>query len=358
MHWLALLPQAACSTNTSTPSSGGVPGVGPNFATNTLYVVNTTQSAIDLFSPSPHPGASPEYLIGGGNTQMNGPQYDAFDGTKKLYVTNYNAGTQAASVTVYAEYATGDVLPIAVVTGSGLAQPHGIASLPGSSGFVVADTNPSGFFTSSIFIFGPPSGGSAGLFDVIAGSLTQLNYPSGVAVDPASRIFVTNRGNGSVTAYALPATPSPSPTTSPTPTPTPTGSPSPTPTPSSINVPPLLRIAGSNTGLVTPTGIALDSSNRIYVTDPDNGHGSVRIFAANATGNVAPIGVISGSATQLVNPLDVKLDSGGNIYVSDSGASGVSSSKVVIFGPNARGNVAPAVTIPLPFAVTGLALSP
>ena len=120
----------------------------------------------------------------------------------------------------------------------------------------------------------------------------------------------------------------------------------------------MLRIAGANTGLVSPTGIALDSSNRIYVVDPDNGNASVRIFAANATGNVAPIAVISGSATQLVNPLDVKVDGAGTIYVSDSGARGVSSSKLLIFGAGARGNTSPSVSIALPFSVTGLALSP
>ena len=116
----------------------------------------------------------------------------------------------------------------------------------------------------------------------------------------------------------------------------------------------MVTISGALTGLVAPTGITLDANNVIYVTDPDNGAPSVRIFAAGANGNVAPVRVISGALTQLSNPLDVKVDAAGNIYVTDFGAN-----KLLIFAPGANGNVAPAVAITLPIgSVTGLALSP
>jgi hypothetical protein len=80
---------AACSSSgTTIPSSGGVQGLGPNFVTNTLYVTNTTQNVVELYTPSPVAAATPQYAIGGSNTQLNGPQYDAFDSTRRLYVTN------------------------------------------------------------------------------------------------------------------------------------------------------------------------------------------------------------------------------------------------------------------------------
>jgi hypothetical protein len=351
---------AACSSSYNTvPTSGGVPGIGPNFPKNTIYVLNTTQNVIELFTPSPGPSATPQFAIGGSNTQMNGPQYDAFDSSQRLYVTNWNPGTAAAAVTIYQQFATGNVLPFSTISGSGtlLDQPHGIALL--SSGLiVVANTSPSGTFQNALLVFTALSQTSApGLGVIIAGNLTLLNSPAGVARDSNDQIFVANRGSGAITAYVIPTpTPVPSNTPSPTPTPTtnPSASPSPTPVPFNTNIAPTVNITGPATGLIAPTGIALDASNVIYAADPDNGVPSVRVFAAGANGNVAPVRVISGPLTQLSNPLDVKVDTAGNIYVTDGGAN-----KLLIFAPGANGNVAPSVAITLPIgSVTGLALSP
>jgi hypothetical protein len=351
---------AACSnSNNTVPSSGGVPGLGPNFVTNTIYVTNTTQNVIEIFTPSPGPAATPQFAIGGSNSQMNGPQYDAFDSSKRLYVTNWNPGTLAASITIYQTFATGNVLPFATVSGpqSLLDQPHGIALL--STGVLaVGNTSPNGAFPNSLLIFSALTTTSTpNLGVLIAGSQTLLNSPAGVARDSTDRIFVANRGSGAITAYVIP-TPTPAPSTTPSPTPTPTtnpsASPSPTPVPFNSNIAPVVNISGAATGLIAPTGITLDANNVIYVTDPDNGVPSVRVFASGANGNVAPVRVISGTLTQLSNPLDVKVDSTGNIYVTDGGAN-----KLLIFAPGAIGNVAPAVAIALPIgSVTGLALSP
>jgi hypothetical protein len=355
---------AACSSSgTTIPSSGGVQGLGPNFATNTLYVTNTTQNVVELYTPGPVAAATPQYAIGGSNTQLNGPQYDAFDSTKRLYVTNYNPGTQVGALNIYQTYATGNVLPLATVSGPGtlIDQPHGVTILSDGT-VVVANTSPNGSFPNAVLVFTPlNASGIPVLSVVIAGALTQLNAPTGVSSDSTKQIFVANRGSGTITAYVVP-TPSPGPSISPTPTPTPTPtpnpstSPSPTPTPAAFNsnIAPTVVIGGALTGLIAPTGITLDANNVIYVADPDNGVPSIRVFAAGANGNVAPIRVISGALTQLSNPLDVKVDAAGNIYVTDSGVN-----KLLIFGPGANGNVAPTVAIALPIgSVTGLSLSP
>lgn len=353
---------AACSSgDTTVPSSGGVPGQGPNFVTNTVYVSNTTQNVIEIFTPSPGPSSTPQFAIGGSNTQLNGPQYAAFDSSKHLYVSNFNPGTQAAAVMIYAQFATGSVLPFNAIAGASslIVQPHGVAVMSDGT-ILVANTAPTGAFTSDILIFTPlTSTTSPALAFIIAGNLTNLNSPNGVAFDSNKQIFVTNRNNGTITAYPLPTasptpTAAPSTSASPSPTPNPSASPSPTPVPFSNNVAPSVTIGGAATGLIAPTGIALDANNVIYVVDPDNGNPSVRVFAAGANGNVIPTRVIAGALTQLSNPLDVKVDSAGNIYVTDSGAN-----KMLIFGPGATGNVAPTVSIALPVgSVTGLALSP
>ena len=349
---------AACSSNdTNPPSSGGVSGLGPNFATNTIYVSDTTGNSILIYTPSPAPSATPQFSIGGSNTSLNNPRYLAFTSKKTLFATNYNAGTQTGSVTAYQTYATGNVLPITTAAlASGAAQPHGIAILPGDTGYVVAITAPGQFFTSAVAVFN--TAGNTPLFN-IAGSNTGLSAPNGVAVDKNSNIYVANTGNASVTVYALPSpTPTASPTATPSPTPTPSGSPSPTPspTPSSNNLSPSTTILSPS--FVTPYGLTLDSNGNLYVTDVGNSSGQaakILLFNAPFAGGaqtLTPSATITSAA--LAFPTDVKVDSAGNIYVVDTG-------KLLIFPPHPSGavNEAPSVSIALPQgSATGLALSP
>jgi DNA-binding beta-propeller fold protein YncE len=61
--------------------------------------------------------------------------------------------------------------------------------------------------------------------------------------------------------------------------------------------------------------------------------------------------------TKLVNPTDVAVDGAGNIYVVDAG-NAPNSSMLLIFSPAANGNVAPRVAVRLSGTATGMALSP
>jgi hypothetical protein len=378
---------AACSSgNTSLPSSGGVPGIGPNFPTNTIYVSNTSQNAIAIFPPSPGPSATPQYQIGGNNTTMNGPSYLAFDSSKRLYVTNFGAASNSGSLLVFQTFATGNVLPFGSIGFPANVQPHGIAMLPKDAGLVIAFTYPGSFFPNLLNIYGPFANGTALLQNTIAGSNTKLNNPIGVGVDSNSNIYAANSGNGTITVYPVPtpkptptgtATPTPSPTPSPTPTPTgsasPSASPSPTPTPASLNVAPSETITCVPAGgmpspcMSHPTGLVLDGSGNVYVTDPDSGAApAVYVFTAAqvacavppCTLNLTPSRFISGANTKLVNPTDVAVDSTGAIYVVDAGT-GPNTSMLLVFSPTANGNVAPTTAIALPAgSATGLALSP
>lgn len=360
---------AACSSSdTNPPSSGGQPGLGPNFKTNTVYVSDTTANTVLIYTPSPAPSATPQFAIGGSNTSMNGPRYLAFDSTKRLYVTNFNSGTQSGSVTIYQTYATGNVLPLNALPLTAGAQPHGIALFPQDVSYAVAITSPGSFFTSAVDVVSVA--GNSVRFN-IAGSNTGLSAPSGVAVDANSNLYVANSGNASVTVYALPSpTPTASPTATPAPTPTPSGSPSPgpSPTPASDNLTPVTTISGASTGLVTPFGASIDANGNLYVADVGNSAGQApKIlvfkgpFAAGAQ-NIAPSATIT-SAT-MVYPTDVKVDSAGNIYVVDAGSgpnsgSSGNTSKLLIFPPNSNGAVTPSASIALPQgSATGMALSP
>lgn len=371
---------AACSSgNTTVPSSGGQPGLGPNFVTNTLYVTNTTQNAIEIYTPSPSANATPQYQIGGSNTALSGPQYLAFDSQKNLYATNFSAATGQSAVNIYATYATGNVLPLANIAFANGVHPGGIGMIPNNGGFAVALTFPGGFFTSLVNVYGTFTNGVAPFTASIAGSNTKLSNPIGVSVDANKNIYVANSGNGTVTVYAMPTpapTPSGTPTPTPAPTPTatpPTPTPSPTPTPASANNAPNATItcvpgAGMPSPcMVHPAGLTLDGSGNMYVTDPDSGvtpavyiYTAAQVACATAPCalNVTPARFISGANTKLVDPTDVAVDSTGTIYVIDAG-SGPNTSMLLIFSASANGNVAPTTAIALPTGTaTGLALSP
>ena len=359
---------AACSSTSTTPSSGGVPGIGPNFTTNTIYVTNTTQQLLEIFTPAPGPSATPQYTIGGSNTTLSGPQYLTFNGNKQLFVTNYNPATSTASILEFQTFATGNVLPFGTNPLNASVHPRGIAAFSDNSGYVLAVTNAGAFFPNALLIYG-----TLGLSNNIAGANTGLNVPIGVAVDSKKNIYVANNGGASVTVYAFPSpsptpstSPSPSPSPSPTPSVSPSTSPSPTPTPVADNLVPSTTIAGGNTQLAAPVGIALDGAGNLYVADAGSATipAAPKILIFNAplgagVQNIAPSHVIISQNPAFVNPTDVKVDTAGNVYVVDAGAGPNANSKLLIFAAGSYGTVTPSPAISLPAgSALGMALSP
>ena len=235
-----------------------------------------------------------------------------------------------------------------------------------------------------------PARSRASSYDQIAGANTKLNVPSGVAIDSKDHIYVTNLqgvAGGSVEKFILPtpsptpsgsptASPSPSPTPSPTPTSTSTASaspsPSPSPTASPLNLKPNFIITGPNTGVVTPTGIAVDANFNVYVSDQGNialgKKPAILVFHPTTHGiiNTAPIRRICGPKTNLNAPTDVKINTSGQIYVADSTKSGSGVLYVYAAAGAVKGgaactgsqNVAPTTTYTSPGAVTGIGLVP
>ena len=104
------------------------------------------------------------------------------------------------------------------------------------------------------------------------------------------------------------------------------------------NVPPSIDIAGSNTALSNPVGIAADEFGNLYVAN--NAANSVTVYAMNSNGNVTPIAVISGPATGLSSPWGIAVDCAFNIYVANSG-----NNSVTVYASGSHGNVAPIATI-------------
>lgn len=153
----------------------------------------------------------------------------------------------------------------------------------------------------------------------IAGGKTGLDYPRGIAVDASGDIYVANDASrsfrpDSITVYAPGAT---------------------------GNVKPIREIRGIRTGLVRPSGIAIDAAGNLYVANGSNsyGPGTIAEFAPGADGNALPVSSIGGSNTQLSDNISaLALDGSGNLYVANDA---VDDTNVTIYAQGASGNVAP-----------------
>jgi hypothetical protein len=101
-------------------------------------------------------------------------------------------------------------------------------------------------------------------------------------------------------------------------------------------------ITGANTGLAGPTGLTLDLSGDLVVSNGGNGTITVYSNAAADNGDVRPIVSIGGTDTRLVTPAQVALNpanSANEIYVADTTAQSVTT----FTGVNSSGgNIAPA----------------
>ncbi|MGA7618510.1 NHL repeat-containing protein [Candidatus Binatus sp.] len=291
-------PMTPVPTGLSSPSSVAIDAGG------NIYAANTCNNTVTIYAKGSKGDASPTAIIGGPNTGLNSPYGVALDSNRNIYVT----GQSSSSVTVYQPLgsSTGllDEAPIATISGgiTGLVSPVGIA-LDSSGKIYVADNG-----AASVFVYPALSGTCTSSspctlneapIATISGNLTELDTPYGVALDStSSNIYVADNGAESVFVYtALGSS---------------TGT---------LNEAPTTTISGNLTGLLSPQGIAADSSHNIYVADI--GADSVFVYSSGTSGNQAPIATISGSNTSLLGPYGVALDSGSKIYVADYEAESV-----------------------------------
>ena len=124
----------------------------------------------------------------------------------------------------------------------------------------------------------------------ISGSNTDLQNPYGIAVD-SSGIYVADEKAESVFVYSALGSN--------------TGLLNEAPSSGTIST-------TLTTGLAGPVGMALDTVGNIYVAGNDfNGVPGVFVYAAGSNANAAPIATISGNTTGLVAPSGIALDSSG-----------------------------------------------
>lgn len=187
----------------------------------------------------------------------------------------------------------------------------GANALIGFTGALAVDTHGALYVPSNnaIKVFAPGANGNVAPFRTITGPNTGLSSVSGVDVDAEGFIYVTDTDADSLSVFAPSAT---------------------------GDAHPVSRIAGGRSQVINPVDVRRSGST-VWVVSP--GNQSLLGFAVGADGNVAPRRVIGGYLTRLGTPQAVEVDNGGNIYVANGGWT---DDQLLLFGPQANGNIAPA----------------
>jgi sugar lactone lactonase YvrE len=271
-----------------------------------IYVANRDTAVVSWFAlGGPYGNVAPVNTVGGSTSGMSDPVGLAVDSTGNIYTAN-DSGSQ---VFVFAPGTTGNVAATRTFTPTVAIQTEGL--------FVDGSGNEyeSSEGSASIAVMPPNASGSVVPSRVISGSSTTLVGPQGMALDGAGNLYVTDRGASAIDVFAPGA---------------------------NGNIAPIRSISGWNTLLQHPSAVAIDASGRIIVADGASccSGGFVLVFANGANGNVAPVARLVGAATGLLTPSGVAIDPGGGYWISDASANTVSK-----FAPAANGNVAPLVTI-------------
>lgn len=306
---LALL--AGCSGGGSGSSTGGGGGTQTGGATY-VYVgqYNTsTPGTILAFTAGANGAVSPVSTL---QTDLYLESL-ATDASGQIYVSGYSATSSFARIEVYAAGASGSATPTRSLTLSSVNAPISM-TVDASSNLYTVDS------AGLINVYSPTASGSATPTRQISGSSTAIGTLSGIAVDSSGAIYVSEvspTGGSTVLTFAAGASGNIAPTRS-------------------------FTLPGTS---VVPLGIALDSSNNIYVTVDGTSTpytSSIYEYAAGAGTGAAPTRTISGSATEMTTDGALRVDSAGNIYVAVQNPSGAGYAySLMEFSSSASGNVSP-----------------
>jgi hypothetical protein len=231
---------AGSNTGLSDPSSIALDRSGKIYVANFSSSLDfPTPGSITVYRAGANGNVSPIATIAGSNSAFAGLSGLAIDASGKIYAASETYNFSAPAILIFAAGASGNASPIATITGSntGLNGPQHIA-LDGAGNIYVANTGGiavEGEGSGNVLVYAAGATGNVSPMATIAGSMTGLSDPEGIALDDAGNMYVANLGCGepcptSVTVYAAGA---------------------------HGNVAPIATIAGSKTGLNGASSIAI-----------------------------------------------------------------------------------------------------
>jgi sugar lactone lactonase YvrE len=357
-----------------------------------VYLTVAGDSSIAIFAPGARDSAVPARIIGGARSGLVAPRDIALDSRGRSYVSSgSHRGPEGGAITVYAPGASGSVAPVRVIAGqkTGLVNPGRLAI--GADGGVHVVNGRGGILEFD----GRAAGDAAPRRRIPA--LADSIPPSDVAIAKGTLLVVDGEGlavygEGGAARHPLVAKPRPtapsecspgdffgcvgnrSPSrarpllavgpggevyiaeTVPRSPPDTAGRPTlfrlldRTPRVSvyrpaeSGDTTPVRRIVGTLADLGQMADLAVGGDGSLYVLSRNR----ILVYPPDADGEAAPVRTIAGKLTRMTAATGLALDRQGRIYVSNLGGGdedGVEISTVLVFAPDASGDVAPVRTI-------------
>jgi sugar lactone lactonase YvrE len=248
-----------------------------------LYVANNADLSILIFDSisTKNGNVAPERTISGANTTLVGPTDLTLDrGRNLLYVAD------DIDILVFssASTATGNIAPARTLSPGFAAA--AILIDGANDRLYVADSA-----GNSIAIYDNASTLASGPITAsrtVQGASTHLATPSGLQLDGAGRLVVSNASPASITIYNNAAV-------------------------ANGNIAPNAEIIGSNTGFSGPNQIVVDTTGTgtLYMADPGAARIAIYSSLSTATGNIAPNRTIVGPGTTITKatlPVGVAID--------------------------------------------------
>lgn len=250
----------------------------------------------------------------GTDALLNTPDGVAVDSSGNVYVAEYGNNdirkiTPLGAVSLFAGSSTA-VAGHADGTGSAASfnNPTGVAVDSSGNVYVADESN------NEIRKITP--GGDVSTF---AGSTTKgigdgtgagahFHFPNGIAIDSSGNLWVTDSGNNEIRKITTP------------------GAVVTTPYGSVTGVPGRTNASGNSATFNTPSAIAVDSSGNLYVADRGNNEirkidttsNMVSLFAGSSGGTAGSGNNAVGTSATFDAPSGIAIDSSGNLYVSDT----------------------------------------